>query len=179
MGKPTSWVSYGPPWGEAGSAPVSRYKAYTREGGITSPLIVAGRSVGRSGVVNDAYVTVMDLAPTFLELAETEYPNDSRLHPILGESMTNLLAGNTHRVHDDDYPTVLYHRGRAFIRQGNWKLVNLEPPFDESRLELFDLASDPGETTNLAAREPARVRTLLDLWHTQRRELGILLPEDL
>jgi arylsulfatase len=179
MGKPTSWISYGPPWAEAGSAPFSRYKAYTREGGITSPLIVAGRSVGRNGVVNDAYATVMDLAPTFLELAETEYPNDSRLHPILGESMANLLAGNTHRVHDEDYPTVLYHRGRAFIRQGNWKLVNLEPPFDESRLELFDLASDPGETTNLAAREPARVRALLDLWHTQRRELGILLPEDL
>ncbi|HSG64791.1 MAG TPA: arylsulfatase, partial [Gammaproteobacteria bacterium] len=173
MGKPTSWVSYGPPWAEAGSAPFSRYKAYTREGGITAPMIVAGRAVGRSGIVNDAYLTAMDLAPTFLELAATGYPSDPGLHPILGESMANLLAGNAHRVHGDDYPTVLYHRGRAFIRQGSWKLVNLEPPFDESRLELFDLASDPGETTNLAAREPARVRALLDLWHAQRRELGI------
>ncbi len=179
MGKPTSFISYGPQWAEAGSAPFSRYKGYTREGGITAPMIIAGRTVGRSGVKNRSYVTVMDLAPTFLELAGTEYPDDPGLYPILGESMTNVLAGNTHAVHDENYTTVLSHGGRAYVRQGDWKLVNLEPPFDERRLELFNLAQDPGEATNLASREPARVRALLELWRTERRRLGIILPEDL
>jgi len=178
MGKPMSWVSYGPQWAEAGSAPFSRYKGYTREGGITAPMIIAGRSVDRKGVKNDSYLTVMDLAPTFLELAEVQYPSDPGIRPMLGASMRDLLEGSTHAVHDERYATVLYHNGRAFIREGNWKLVNLDGPFDESRFELFDLANDPGETVNLAQREPERLAALLRLWTVKRRELGILLPEN-
>ena len=178
MGKPTSFVSYGNQWAEAGSAPFSRFKGYTREGGIAAAMMIAGRNVDRSGVVNDSYLTVMDIAPTFLEVAGAQYPDDPGLFPMLGESMVDVLAGNTHAVHDDSYPTVFYHKGRAYIRQGDWKLVNLDPPFDESALELFDLANDPGETTDLSQQEPERVRALLDIWHTKRRELGILLPED-
>jgi arylsulfatase len=178
MGKPTSFVSYGPPWAEAGSAPFSRYKGYTREGGIEAALIVAGRTVDRAGVINDSYLTVMDLAPTFLEVAGTTYPSDPGLYPMLGESMTNVLAGNTHAVHDDGYTTVFYHGGRAYIRQGDWKLVNLDPPFDETTYELFNIANDPGETTDLREREPARYAAMVELWNNKRAELGILLPED-
>lgn len=179
MGKADSWVSYGPQWAEAGSAPFSRYKTYTREGGITAPMIIAGRAVDRSGVKNDSYLTVMDLAPTFLELAGAEYPDEPGIYPLLGESLVNVLAGNTHAAHDESYTTVLYHGGRALVRQGNWKLVNLEPPFAESKLELFNLTNDPGETTNLAPQEPARRKAMLQLWRIERKKLGIILPEDL
>jgi len=178
MGKPTSFVTYDAPWAEASSAPYSRYKGYTRQGGITAPLIIAGASVDRRDVSNDNYLTVMDLAPTFLELANTKYPDDPDLYPMLGESMVEVLAGNTHAVHDENYAWVFYLRGRAFIRQGDWKLTNLDPPFEESRLELFNLADDPGETTNLAARDPERFAAMVGLWHAKRQELGILLPED-
>ncbi|MDH3509128.1 MAG: arylsulfatase, partial [Gammaproteobacteria bacterium] len=154
------------------------HKGYTRQGGIAAAMIVAGRSADRSGVINDSYLTVMDLAPTFLELAGARYPTGPGLRPMLGESMVDVLAGNTHAAHDDDYATVLYYEGRAFIRQGDWKLVNLHPPFDETTYELFNLADDPGETTNLRNREPARFAALVELWHARRQELGILLPEN-
>jgi len=178
MGSPTSWVSYGPQWAEAGSAPFSRYKNYTRQGGIAASLITAGRGVDRAGVINDSYLTVMDLAPTFLELAGAEYPTSHSIRPMLGESIVNLLAGNTHAVHDESYTTVFYLEGHAYVRQGDWKLVNLDPPFDESQFELFNIADDPGETTNLRDREPERYDALLELWHTERAELGIVLPRD-
>ncbi len=179
MGKPSSFVSYGLGWAEAGSAPFSRYKGYTRQGGTAASMIISGQAVDRRGVINDSYLTVMDLAPTFLELAGTEYPTGGGIRPMLGESMVDLLAGNTHAAHADDYSTVLYHKGRAFVREGDWKLVNLEPPFDESAFELFNLADDPGETTNLRDREPARFTAMLELWRSKREELGILIPEDL
>jgi arylsulfatase len=179
MGKPDSWVSYGRPWAEAGSAPFSRYKGSTREGGIVAPMIVTGAGVVRGGSINRAYVTLMDLAPTFLELAKGRYPTDGSVLPMLGESMVGVLTGQAAFVHDSTYVTTLYHAGHAFLRQGKWKIVNLEPPFDESGFELFDLESDPGETTNLAPVQPERFARMIELWRATRKKLGIVLPEDL
>ena len=179
MGEAGSWVSYGPQWAEAGSAPFSRHKGYTREGGIRAPLIVSGPNVAPLGEITSAYVTVMDLAPTFLELGSAEYPSDDSVRPMLGESINDLLQGATTSVHAEDYVTGLYHAGRAYLRQGNWKLVNLDPPFDDADFQLYDVESDIGEMRDLAESEPARFASMLNLWRTMRRQLGIVLPEDL
>jgi arylsulfatase A-like enzyme len=179
MGKPDSWVSYGPQWAEAGSAPFSRYKTYTRQGGIVAHLIIAGPGVAARGSISRAYVTIMDLAPTFLELAGATYPADGSVRPMEGESMVALLSGDAATVHAADYVTTLFHGGRAFVRRGPWKLVTLDPPFAESAFELFDVEADPGETTNLAAAQPEVFREMLELWRTERERLGIVLPQEI
>ncbi len=179
MGTAASFVSYDYPWAEAGSAPFSRAKTYTRQGGIVAPMIIAGPGVERAGRLERSYVTVMDLAPTLLEVAGASYPDDGSVVPMLGESMAALLAGTADAVHDDDYVTALYHRGRAFLRQGPWKIVTLEPPFDEGKFELFNVAEDPGETTNLRATKPDKYAELIALWRAERQRLGIVLPQDL
>ena len=179
MGRPTSWVSYGPQWAEAGSAPFSRHKGFTMEGGMVAPMIVAGPGVQRRGEIHRSYTTVMDLAPTFLEIAGAEYPSDGSVWPMLGESVWPVLSGISETVHASDYVTTLFHSGRAFVRQGRWKLVNLDRPFDEAGFRLFDLEADPGETTDLSEIEPERYLAMLELWRVKRRELGIVLPSDL
>jgi arylsulfatase len=176
MGKPNSFVSYGPPWAQAGAAPFSRYKSYTREGGIAAQMIIAGPTVAQRGSISRAYTTVMDLAPTFIELAGASYPDDGSVHAMEGESMAALLAGNVEAVHDAEYVTTLHHAGRAFVRRGPWKLVTLDPPFDESAFELFNIDDDPGETTNLAQANPDIYSEMLQLWRTERARLGIVLP---
>lgn len=179
MGTSESFVSYDAEWAEAGSAPFQRRKTYTREGGIVAPLIVAGPGVAPSGAIDSTYVTVMDLAPTFLELGAAHYPTDGDFAPMLGASLNNFFAGRVDVVHDDEYVTALFHQGRAFLRQGNWKISTLEPPFDEANFALFDLASDPGEANDLAASNPEKLRELIQLWRSERARLGIILPEDL
>jgi arylsulfatase len=179
MGTAVSFVSYDDPWAEAGSAPFMRRKTYTREGGIVAPAIMAGPSVARVGAIDSTYVTVMDLAPTFLEIAGAQYPDDGSVWPMLGESMSGFLAGEAETVHEKDYVTILYHGGRAYLRQGNWKIANLEPPFDEDDFEFFDLSVDPGETHNLAESHPDKYEDLLELWRDERKKLGIILPHDL
>ena len=179
MGKAGSFVSYGPQWAEAGSAPFQRYKQYARQGGIVAPMIISGPGVSGGGQKTSAYTTVMDLAPSFLELAGVEYPVDEDIWPMRGESLLDFLAGNSTAEHGDNYVTTFSHRGRAFIRKGNWKMSNLDAPFDESKFELFDLEADPGETTDLAESEPEIYQEMLELWRTERKELGIVLPEDL
>ncbi|TNF85942.1 MAG: arylsulfatase, partial [Gammaproteobacteria bacterium] len=178
MGRPGSWISYGPQWAEAGSAPFSRYKTYATEGGIVTPLIIAGPDV-QVGEVHRRYATVMDLAPTFLELAGQAYPSDGSVQPMLGESLRPVLTGDASSAHSDEYVTALYYEGRAFIRQGAWKLVNVEPPFSESDFQLHNLSDDPGEAADLRQSHPEKHRQLLELWNRTRRELGILLPVDL
>jgi arylsulfatase len=179
MGRPTSFVSYGPQWAEAGSAPFSRYKGYAREGGIVAPMIIAGAGVSSHGTIDRSYVTVMDIAPTLLQVAGATYPADGSVQPMLGETMVPLLSGAASAVHDSSYVTTLYHGGHAFIRQGRWKLVNLEAPFAESEFQLFDMEADPGETTDLASVERERFMAMLRLWSEERVKLGIVLPSDL
>lgn len=179
MGRPDSFVSYGPQWAEASSAPFQRYKSYTREGGIRAPMIAAGRGVSVHGEISTAYLTVMDLAPTFLELAGVGYPHTGAIQPMRGKSIADLLSGVSQTVHDASYVTVHSHRGRAYIRQGRWKLTNLEGPFEEADLELFDLDADPGETRDLAAIRQKEYQHMLELWRVERKALQILLPEDL
>jgi arylsulfatase A-like enzyme len=105
------------PWAEA-SAPFKYTKGYTTEGGIRAPFIAAGPMV-RDDSVNSAYFTVMDLAPTFLALAGTTYPQNQK-HPLLGTSLVPMFSGETASAHADDYVTVLDHNNRALVRQGNW-----------------------------------------------------------
>jgi arylsulfatase len=178
MGRAGSWISYGPQWAEAGSAPFSRYKTYATEGGIVTPMLIAGPGVVE-GITHRSYATVMDLAPTFLALADQAYPSDGSVNPMLGESLLPVLTGDAGAAHSEDYVTTLYYEGRAFIRQGHWKLVNVEPPFSESAFRLHDLSVDPGETVDLRASNPQKHQQLLELWRTTRREQGILLPVDL
>ena len=179
MGTAASFVSYGPQWAEAGSAPFQRRKGYTREGGIVAPMIISGNGVSAAGVIDTTYATVMDLAPTFLQIAGATYPDDGSVSPMLGESMQDYLAGKSDTVHDDDYLTILSHKGRAYVRQGQWKIVTTERPFDESKFELYDVVADPGEIYNLAESEPEKLAELIAIWRNERKELGIVLPEDL
>ena len=179
MGTAASFVSYGPQWAEAGSAPFRRYKGHTLEGGIVAPMIVAGAGVERRGAIDATYVTVMDLAPTFLEVAGAVYPDDGSVRPMLGESMAVFLRGESPWVHDDDYVTVLSHAGRMYLRRGRFKLVTAEGPFDEADLQLYDVVADPGEARDLREQQPELFEELVKVWRREQRELGIVLPGDL
>ena len=179
MGSPDSFVSYGPQWAEAGSAPFKRHKGYTSEGGIVAPMIIAGHGVGRKADINRSYLTVMDLAPTFIAVAGGKYPDDGSAQPMLGESMLALLDGSSVRVHADDYVTTQFLSGKAYLRQGRWKITTLEEPFDETDFALYDLQADPGETTDVSGQHQEKRKEMIELWRQQRKELDIILPQDL
>ncbi|WP_179299504.1 hypothetical protein [Rubrivirga marina] len=57
--------------------------------------------------------------------------------------------------------------------------MTLDPPFRESDFQLFNVETDPGEANDLSAVDPERHEAMVGLWRTHRRELGIVLPEDL
>ncbi len=179
MGHPDSFVSYGIPWAQAGSAPFRGIKGHAHEGGITAPMIISGPLIEGRGRIEHGYVDILDLAPTFLALAGARYPADNQIRAPRGASLLPFLTGQSDTIPGQHEVTVYFHRGWGMIRSGNWKLINADWPFSESSLELFDVRADPGETRNLRQSQPAVYRQLLETWREERKELGIVLPEDL
>ena len=132
----------------SGSAP-GRWKNTTFEGGIRVPLIVAGAGVTRAGVTSARLVSMVDLAATVLELTRTpQGPNfvDSRsfadeLGPWTGTPPREFVLSERYPTPDD-----------LALVTTRWKLRLIDPdgpgPQPTTR-QLYDLASDPGETRPL------------------------------
>lgn len=179
MGSEESFISYGPQWAEAGASPFKYFKGYTTQGGINTPLVISGAGVELQDKVLHAFTTVMDLAPTFFELAGAEYPVEYKgreVYPLRGRSLGTLLKGEQDSVHPSDYLFALEHRGFIQIRKGNWKLLNIKRPFDEANFELYNLSMDLSEQMDVKELYPDVYRELLAEWHNYRDEVKVRIP---
>jgi len=179
MGEPDSFVSYGPQWAEAGASPFKYFKGYTTQGGTSAPMIVSGPGIGKNGEVVHAFTTLMDLAPTFYEVAGIPYPRrfEGRdVYPLKGRSLWSLLTTSADNVHPADYVFALEHRGHVLIRQGDWKLVNTVIPFHPDNFELYDLSRDLAEQQNLELSEPEKFQEMLGHWEAFKRDSRVQIP---
>ncbi|MDG1276152.1 MAG: arylsulfatase [Algoriphagus sp.] len=179
MGKVNSFISYGPQWAEAGSSPFKYYKGFTTEGGINTPMIISGPGVENKGDINDSFLTLLDLAPTFFELAGVEYPNQwngKDVKPLLGNSLIPLLTGKSNSIHDSTYVFGLEHRGYAMIRKGDWKILSIERPFLVENFQLLNLKTDLAEQVDLKDSYPEKYQEMLAEWASFSKEVGVVIP---
>ncbi len=179
-GRPFSRIAQGSGWAQASSTPFRLFKAFIAEGGIRSPLIVAGPGVEGSDEIITAFTHVMDVAPTFLAIAAAEYPSryEGRdVVPMRGKSMVPLLAGQRDAIRGEDEPVGWEFLGWRALRMGRWKATWISAPFGVSDWELFDLATDPGEARDLADQHPEVMQRLVALWEAYADDVGVVLPE--
>jgi arylsulfatase len=180
MGRVGSYVSYGPGWAQAATAPSRLFKSFPTEGGIRVPAIVVMPGEAAKTGLSDAFVSVKDVVPTALELAGVEHPgNRYRGRPVAeleGASLLPLLRGQVLAVHPADYVMGWELFGRRALRQGDWKLLWLWEPYGPERWALYDLATDPGEAHDLSERHPEKLRELLALWDEYVQHSGVILP---
>jgi arylsulfatase len=179
MGKVNSYISYGPQWAEAGSAPFKYYKGFTTEGGMNVPLIISGPGVANKESINDSFFTLLDLAPTFYELADADYPekwNGKVVKPLLGASLLPVLTGEKQAIHAEDYVFGMEHNGYAMLRKGNWKLLNTIRPFELKNFELYNLETDLSEQQDLKEAKPEKYQELLLEWDKFSKQVGVVSP---
>ncbi len=178
MGTSNSFIAYGPQWAHASSAVNSLYKGYSTEGGIRSPMIVKMPFQKEGKGIVTAFTTIMDLAPTFLELARSTYPSfyqGRHLTPYKGASLLPLLNKKKKYVHDEEYVMGWELFGRGAIRKGKWKITKIERPFGKGVFELFDLEKDPTESHDLSTQHPAKYREMLEHWEDYVKDNGVIL----
>ena len=157
------------------NAPLRAGKGWLYEGGIREPFLARWPQQIPPGTVIRTPISSPDLFPTLLEAAGVATPADS---PTDGCSWLPLFRGETlpERPLFWHYPHYGNQGGAtgAAIRRGDWKLIEW---FEDQHVELFNLATDLSETTNLADVEPARVEQLRRELHTWQQAVGAKFPD--
>jgi arylsulfatase len=178
LGRVNSYAWIGPGWSQA-ATPFRLWKGFPTEGGVRVPAIVRLGAGSRRGV-SPAPVSVKDVVPTLLELAGARHPGSTYeghgVAPLEGCSLVPFLRRESETVHGDDFTMGWELFGRRALRQGDWKIVWLYPPYGAGRWELFDLARDPLESRDLAATEPERLARLIRAWDEYAARNNVILP---
>jgi arylsulfatase A-like enzyme len=160
-------------------APLRGHKQMVYEGGVRVPMFAHWPGHTRPGAVSAQAVSLIDFYPTILEMAGCPLPGQ----PVDGISLVPLLEGepmpalNDRPLYWHNVTAGLSDSGERFqpvaaARKGDWRLVkNFGRP-----TELYDLASDPGESADVAAANPERVAELERLLDGWLADTGVATP---
>jgi len=164
-GTGATFLSIGPGWSSLANTPFRRHKTWVHEGGISTPLIVHWpKGIPDRGTLRITPGHLVDLVPTALELAGLDWPPKAPpagMPRPPGRSLAPTFAKNTDLQRAE--PLWWQHEGNRALRDGDWKIVAAGT---NAAWELYDLASDRSETTNLATRHPERVQRMAQVWET-------------
>ena len=166
---------HGPLDGISSSAPLRGRKGAKWEGGIRVPFIAAWAKADSdnpwqkklpilAGAICQEVGVCYDLLPTLVGQAGATVPED---HPIDGQDLSRLLVGQSDAAHRNTFLNHYPHprRGESHFfttwRDGDWKVIYHYLEQGEARYALYNLAADPSESNNLAAKEPDKLRQMM------------------
>ncbi|MEH0152898.1 arylsulfatase [Limibacter armeniacum] len=160
----TGAISYGQGWANVSNTPFSKYKVYTHEGGISTPLIAhwpKGLKKKKGEIVHQpAYL--IDVMPTVLEAANAQYPKvfhqGNDIHPLEGNSLIQLFKKGKGTQHEYMF---WEHQNNCAVRYGEWKMVK---KLKDQQWQLYDLTTDRTEQHDVSAQHPELVKQLDTKW---------------
>lgn len=152
----------------SGNGPLRGFKSQTWEGGIRVAWLVQWKGQLPAGRVDDRPVIQLDILPTALAAAGVAVPPQWKLD---GVNLLPYLRGEDSAA---PHQALFWRFGAQMaVRIGDWKLVKgpgAGAGIEENAranlagAELYNLKDDIGETTNLAGRNPEKVRELAAAW---------------
>ena len=179
IGRPGSFVGYGIGWASASAGPLDYFKLTVGEGGIRTPLIIAGPAVkGARQVDSFAYVT--DIMPTILEFAGLEHPEKYRgrsVERMRGRSLAAVTSGSREETYAKDALIGGEMMNGMWMRKGDYKAVLVAKPFGPGAWRLYNTMEDPGETADLSAEQPALLEELKVDWEEYAEDVGVILSK--
>ena len=152
----------------ASSGPLRGRKGSLYEGGIRVPAVACWPGRIAPGTVTDQVSASTDWLPTLMELVGEETPAG-----LDGISLVPTLLGQGEQAEHDflywEFPA-RHYGGQQAVRWGEWKGVRQQLQADPPQrgLELYHLAADIGETTDVAADHPEVVASMFDMLRSAR-----------
>jgi arylsulfatase A-like enzyme len=183
IGGPDTHSNFPLGWAMAANTPLRRYKQNTHGGGIRDPLVISWPTgVAARGELRHQFCHASDLAPTLLDIVGIAPPgaiNGVGQMPLEGTSFApSLKTPNAPSKTTPQYFEMFGHRG---LVQDGWKAVAFHPmgtAFEQDKWELFHLDQDFSETDDLAEKEPARLKAMIEEWWRQAEAHKVLPLDD-
>ena len=178
LGLKGSFNSISPSFASAAVSPLAYYKFYSGEGGMRVPMIVAGASLPRQGVLSDAFSFVTDITPTILSLVGVDPPQGRHggkpVEAIIGRDLSPVLRGNAERVYGETDAVGYELAGNAALFQGDYKIVFNRGPLGDDEWHLFNIKTDPGETRDLSRELPVQLQLMLGAYEQYAADNHVL-----
>jgi len=176
-GRENTYPHYHAGWAMAGNTPFRYFKQSEHRGGQHDHLVVHWpNGIRAKGEVRSQYHHISDIAPTIMEAAGVEVPeiyNSVEQQPMDGVSMMYSFndAAAPNRKERQYYEMF----GNRAIWADGWKAVTLHAkrmpwdvnvvlPFDDDEWELYNVAEDFSESTNLAEENPEKLAELVAIF---------------
>ncbi|MFG0289398.1 MAG: sulfatase-like hydrolase/transferase, partial [Rhodopirellula sp. JB044] len=169
-GPKDDYAAVGPAWGWAQNTPFKKHKSTAFEGGILTPMIAWWPGKIAAGEITRQPAHIIDIMPTLLELSGGEYPSTYRgndILPVEGKSFLPILFGEARTPHAQ---LAWEWAGSRALREGDWKVVW---PKNRGGWQLYNLAEDRCETTDLAAANPNLTERLSNDWTNWAKRTGV------
>jgi arylsulfatase len=182
IGTEKTEMAYARPWAMLGTTPLRRYKLWPYSGGTRTPMIVHWpRGVADPGAIRHQFVDVIDIAPTLLAAAGTAFDalvNGVAQLPVAGRSILPTFTSPGAPGRQTQFFEL---RGNRAITDGDWRAVAMhdcDKPYADDSWQLFNIRQDFSESTDLAARYPARLAHLKALWDSEWQHwVGTPVPQ--
>jgi arylsulfatase len=183
MGGPNTYPHYSTGWAQASNTPLKWYKKQVHGGGIRDPLVISWpERIPDGGAIRTQYHFVADVMPTILELVDVadSLNGGAQSDP---ESASFAYALSADGADEPTRKSVQYYEqlGSRAIWQDGWKAVTRHfegEDFDDDVWELYHVAEDYSESTDLAQAEPDRLAKLIDLWWAEARKYNVFPLDD-
>ncbi len=154
------------------NGPLRAGKGWCYEGGIRVPLIIAGPGVSEKGKVTEQTAVSMDFFTTILSMAGVQHEKND------GENLIPVLAENNRLNRDELFWHFPHYHGSGWkpgsaLRKGDWKLL---VHYEENKTELFNLAEDLGETTDISEKYPGEVIEMKNILEEKLKDTNSKKP---
>ena len=168
LGQPGSMGAIGQEWASVSAAPFHLFKFNASEGGLRVPMVVSGPGIETLGFVGGRS-QVADIAPTLLDAAGVAFTPDE----FYGRSLMPMLTGQADEVYGEKDSFAFEVSGTAALYRENWKITKTPEPFGDGEWHLYDITTDPSETTDVAAQHPGVFQEMLNEYQSYANEVGV------
>jgi len=173
LGERGSFNYIGPEFASAAAGPSAYFKFYAGEGGLRVPLIFSGPNIPSTQSI-PAFSMVTDVTPTILSIAGITQSAEAPAGPMTGKDLFPLIHGKTDSVYRADETIGMEAAGQCALYKGDMKLVRNGRPYGDGVWRLYDLQSDPGETTDLSKSSPTLFSEMVRHYSDYTDEYGVL-----
>jgi arylsulfatase len=186
LGSPASYNHYNTGWAWAFDTPFPYWKRWAGyEGGIADMCMVSWPAkVDPQETPRQQYVHAVDVVPTIYDLIGISPPDvlkGYQQRPIEGESFAASLTDAGAPAKSTQFYAML---GQRSIYSDGWLACTVHPPlsgwgkFEQDEWELYDMRADRAQSKNLAAQEPERLASMVELWFEQAEQFNGLPLDD-